>query len=142
MRRVYQRIAALEVLGAHPVFHLFADDAALGMPEDQPWTGEFLDGKQIELLPEQAMIALLGFFLLVQKIIEILLGEKRSPVNALQLRVFLVAQPIRAGDAQQLKGFDLPRRRQMGSTAEVGELAGAIDGDLFIGLGELLDEVT
>ena len=36
VRRVDQRVAALQVLVAHPVFELFADDAALGMEEDQP----------------------------------------------------------------------------------------------------------
>ena len=35
VRRADQRVAAAQVLFAHPVFHLFADDAALRMPEDQ-----------------------------------------------------------------------------------------------------------
>ena len=64
MRRVHQRISALDVLVAHPVFHLFADDSALGMPENQSWPGQLLNGKQVELLPEHAMVALFGFFLL------------------------------------------------------------------------------
>ena len=35
VRRVDQRVAALQVLVAHPVFELLADDAALGVEEDQ-----------------------------------------------------------------------------------------------------------
>src|ERR1700680_4420720 len=62
MWRVHQRISALDVLAAHPVFHLFADDPAMRMPENQAGAGEFLDGKQIELLAEHSMVALLRFF--------------------------------------------------------------------------------
>src|SRR5277367_1324740 len=112
------------------------------MPENQPRPGEFLDGEQIKLLSEHAMVALLGFFLLVQKVVEVFFREKRSPINALQLRILFIAQPVSAGDTEQLKGFDLASRRNMWSAAEVGELAGAVDGNLFIGLGELLDEMT
>src|SRR5579863_921674 len=142
VRRVDQRISTLDVLGAHPVFHLFADDSALGMPEDQPRPSQFLDGKQIELLSQYTVVALLGFFLFVQEVIEIFLREKRSPVDALQLRILLVTQPISTGYTQQLERLDFAGRRQMRTAAEVGELAGAIDRNLFIGLGELLDEMT
>jgi hypothetical protein len=100
MRRHYQRIATLQILLAHPVFHLFADDAALGMPEDQPRPGQLLDGKQIELLAQHAMVALLRFFQLLQVRVKILLGKKRRPVNPLQLRILLIPQPISSGDIE------------------------------------------
>src|SRR5258708_32498510 len=96
MRRVDQRVAALQVLLAHPVFHLFADDAALGMPEAQSRPRQFLDRKQIELLANHAMVALLRLFHLLEEGIEIFLREKRRSVNALQLLVLLFAQPVRA----------------------------------------------
>ncbi len=83
MRRVDQRVAALQVLLAHPVFHLFADDPALGMPENQSRPRQFLNRKQIELLAQYAMIALLRLFHLLQVSVKIPLREKRSPVNAL-----------------------------------------------------------
>jgi hypothetical protein len=57
------------------------------MPEDQARAGEFLDGEQVELLAEHAMVALLGFFDAVQVGVEILLREKRRAVDALQLRI-------------------------------------------------------
>ena len=62
VRRVDQRVAALQVLVAHPVFELLADDAALGMEEDQAGAGQFLDAEQVELLAELAVVALLGLF--------------------------------------------------------------------------------
>ena len=112
------------------------------MPENQPRPGQFLDGKQIELLPEHAMVALLGLFLLVEKIVEVFLREKRRPVNALQLRILLIAQPVGAGNVQQLERLDLPGRRDVRAAAEIQKLAGLVDRNLFIGLGELLDEVA
>src|SRR5450432_4032113 len=93
MRRVDERISALEILFTHPVFHLFADDAALGMPEDQSRAGQFLNREQIQLLAQHAVVPLLGLFGLFEMVFKFLLREKRSPVNALQLWIFLVAQP-------------------------------------------------
>ena len=112
------------------------------MPENQARPGELLDGKQIKLLSEHAVVALLGFFLLLEEVVEIFLGIKRGPVDALKLRVLLVAQPVRAGDIEQLECLDLPRGRNVRAAAEVGEFAGAVDRNLFIGLGELLDEMA
>ena len=96
VRRVNQRIPALHVLLAHPVFHLFANDPALRMPEDQPRPSQFLNRKQIQLLAEHAVIALLRLFNRVQVGVEVLLRKKRSPINPLELRILLVPQPVRA----------------------------------------------
>ena len=112
------------------------------MPENQPRPRQFLDGKQIELLAQHAMVAFLRLFQLLQMSVEIFLREKRSPVNALQLRILLVAQPVRAGDVEQLERLDLAGRRNVRPAAEIRELAGAVDRNLFIGLGELLDEMA
>ncbi len=112
------------------------------MPENQSRPRQFLNGKQIELLAQHAMVALLGLFLLVEEIVQVLFREKRRPVNALQLRVLLVAQPVGARNVQQLECLDLPGRRNVRAAAEIQKLAGLVDGNLFIGLGELLDEVA
>src|SRR5450432_504963 len=74
--------------------------------------------------------------------VKVFFREEGSPVNSLQLLVLLVSQPVGARDVEQLECLDLPGRRNVRSAAEVGELAGAIDGNLFIGLGELLDEMA
>ena len=142
VRRAYQRVAAAQVLFAHPVFHLFANDPAFGMPEDQPRPGEVLDREQVELLAQHPVIALLRLFDLVQVRLQVLLREKRRAVDALQLRVLFVAQPVGAGDIQQLERLDLAGRRNVRPAAEVEKLAGFVDRNFFIGLGELLDEVA
>ena len=88
------------------------------------------------------MVALLGFFDAVQVGVQILLREKRGAVDALQLRILFVSQPVGAGDVEQFEGFDFSGRRQVGAAAEILELAGFVDRDFFIGLGELLDEMA
>ncbi len=88
------------------------------------------------------MVALLGLLNLLQIIVEIFLGKKRRPINALQLRILLIAQPVRPGNIEQLERLDFSGRRQVRTAAEIGELSGAVDGNLFIGLGELLDEMA
>ncbi len=142
VRGIDERVAALHVLLAHPVFHLLADDAALGMPENQPGASQVLDGKQVELLAEHAVVALLGFFNAVEISIEVFLREERSPINALQLRILLVAKPVGAGDVEQLERLDFSGRGYVRAPAEIEEFSRLVDRDLFIGLGELLDEVA
>src|SRR6185369_699462 len=112
------------------------------MPEDQPRTGKFLDREEIELLAEQAMVAALRLFHMLQPLIHFLLRIKRGAVYALQLRVRLVAEPVRTRDVEQFEGLDATGSRNVWTAAEVHELAGLVQRDLLIGLGELLDEMA
>ena len=70
---------------------------ALGMPEDQPRAGHLLDAEQIKLLAQHAMVALRRLFQPREVRVQILLREKRRPIDALQLRILLIAQPVSAG---------------------------------------------
>ena len=88
------------------------------------------------------MIALLRFLNIVEIIIQIFLRKEGRPVDTLQLRILLVAEPVRACNIQQLESFDFARGWDVRPAAEVSKLAGAINGNLFIGLGELLDEMA
>src|SRR5882724_11496945 len=65
-----------------------------------------------------------------------------GPVDALQLRVLIVPQPVGAGKIGQLKRLDSSGRGNVRAAAEVSEFTGFVDGNLFIGLGELLNEVA
>ncbi len=88
------------------------------------------------------MVALLGFLDVLQVLVEIFLRKERGAVNALELRILLVAQPVGTGDVEQLERLDPPGRGNVRPSAEVGELASLVDRDLLVGLGELLDEVA
>src|ERR1700722_19861340 len=98
MRRVNQRIAARQVLISHPILDDFANAPALGMEEDQAWSGELLDTEQIQLLAQLAMIALLSFLQALQISVLIFLVEERRAIDALQARLMLIALPVSARD--------------------------------------------
>src|SRR5436853_2215260 len=112
------------------------------MPENQPRPGQLLNGKQVELLAEHSVVAPLGLFDLVQILVEIFFRKERGSVNALQLRVLLVPQPVRAGNVQQLERLDLAGRRDVRPPAEIQKLAGLVNRNLFTRTRELLDEVA
>ena len=96
--------------------------APFGVEEDQPRPGEFLDAEEVELLAQLAVVALLGLFELGQIVVELFLGEERRAVDALQLRVLLVAFPIGAGDGEQLERLDLFGGGHMRAAAEIDEM--------------------
>src|SRR5262249_61715163 len=74
-------------------------------------------------------------------LVQVVLVEERGAVGALELRILLVAQPVSAGDAQELEGLDAPGGGHMRAAAEIDEPAIAVDGDRLARPGELLDEV-
>src|SRR5207245_103349 len=75
-------------------------------------------------------------------IFEFLLLKERRSINPLQLRILFIAKPVRARNIEQLERLDLPSRRNVRPAAEIGELTSAVNRNLFVGLGELLDEVA
>ncbi len=68
--------------------------------------------------------------------------KKAGTVDALELLVLFVAQPVGSGDRRDLEGFDTRSRRDVRAATEVRKVAVAIDGDRIAGPGELLDEVN
>jgi hypothetical protein len=141
MRGVDQGIATFDALIAHPLFHDLADHGALGMPEDQTGARYFLDGKQIELLAQQAVVAPLRLFQAGKVLLQLFGGEECCSIDPLQLRILFVAQPIGAGKAYHLEGLYTASGGHMGAAAKVFELAVAIERYLFARFGEALDEV-
>src|ERR1700693_2877371 len=122
MRGIDQRVAARQVLIAHPVLDQLAYEAALGMKEDQPRPGELLNAEQIQLLAQLAMIALLGLLHAFQVFGQLLFREVGRAVNALEFRVMLVALPVRARDGEQLERLDSRRSGNVRPTAEVDKV--------------------
>src|SRR5438093_8372167 len=152
MRGVHERVAALVMEPSPPVLELFADDREVGEPEHETRAELLVDAEELELFPEDAMVAPLDLLKSLQVVVELLLIGPDRAVDALQLRVALVAAPVRARDRQELERPDLARRRDVRSLAEVDEpivLVGAhatvldLVVAIFVGpvLGELLDLV-
>ncbi len=136
VRREDHIVAAADAFVAHPVFHRLADQAALGMPEDQARARDLLDGEQVELLAQHAMIARLDLFQPLEVRVEILRVEEGGAIDALQLLVLLIAQPVRAGDGRHLERLHAAGRRHMRPAAEVGEVAVLVQRNLVARLGE------
>ena len=141
MRGKHHIVTTTDTFFAHPVFHGLADQAALGMPEDEAGSGDLLDGKEVELLAEHAMVASLDLFEPGKVRLEVLFVEEGGAVDALELLVFLVAEPVGAGDGGDFKCLDAAGGRHVRAAAEVGEAAVAVEGDFVARLGEALDEV-
>ena len=95
VRGIDHAVAAPEALFPHPVFHRFADKAALRVPEDQAGARNLLDAEEIELLAEYAVVARLDLLEVLEVGFEILLREEGRAVNALELLVVFFAQPVR-----------------------------------------------
>ena len=87
VRGVDQVVAAFQEFIAQPVFDDFADEAALGVPENQAGAGFLLNAEKVQLNAKFAVIAALGFLEAVQIFVEFLLGEKCGGINALELRI-------------------------------------------------------
>ena len=130
MRRVDKLVTAAQALVAHPVLHDFADHGAAGMPEDQARAGELLNAEEVNCFPRTRWSRARGLFQPGEVLIEILLREKRRAVDALQLGILLVAEPVGAGEADHLECLHAAGRGHVGAAAEVHELAIAIKAHL------------
>ena len=97
------------------------------MPENQARPGLFLNGKQVQLLSQAAMIAALGFFEAVEICIQLLLRVEARPVDALHLRIAFLPFPVSACDAHQLERANAPGRRNMRPAAEVYKFSGGVE---------------
>src|SRR5205809_6471907 len=128
MGREHQLIPAAEQLLPEKVFDLLADEAPLGMPEHQARSCLILDAEQVQVLAQTPVVALPGFVKLGQVGVQILLGEERGPVDALQGVRSLVSHPMRARHAEQLEGLDAPGGGYVRTAAKIQKLAGAVSG--------------
>src|SRR5215472_15000144 len=132
VRRKNEVVAALEKLVAKPVFDNFSNEAALGMPEDETWSGLLLDAEEIQFDAEPAMIAALGFFEAVQIFVKLFLREKRNRVNALELRIAFLTLPVGACDVHQLERLNALGGRNVRAAAEVNEFASGVEGNYLL----------
>ncbi len=97
--------------------------------------------EEVELLAEDAVVAGLDLFELLEVGVEIFGVEEGGAVDALELLIVLVAEPVGAGDGRDLEGLDAAGGGDVRAAAEVGEVAVAVEGDFVAGFGEALDEV-
>src|SRR5262249_847765 len=133
VRRVNQLIAALDKLVAQPGFDQVANEAAFGMPEDQAWTGFFLNAKEVKFAAELAMIAAFGLFEAMEVFVQLFLREECGGIDALELRVTFLAFPVGAGDVHQFERLNALGGRDVRTAAEINELASGVEGNHRLG---------
>ena len=94
--------------------------------------------EEVELAAEAAVVTGPRLLEPAEVLIEVRLGVERRAVDAGELRVLLVAAPVRAGQARELDGLDRGRVLEVRSAAEVGEVALRVQRDRAVrGVDEL-----
>src|SRR5580704_10536086 len=89
------------------------------------------------------MIALLGLFLNLRVFFQILLVEKRGPVNSRQLLLGRIAAPIRSGNAEQLEYLDPPGAGNVRTAAEIEKVALRVGGNRLLAGGfQVVDDLV
>ena len=97
--------------------------------------------EEVELLAEAAVIARASLLEPLEVLVEILLRVEGRAVDPRQLRVLLVAAPVRAGEAGELDSLDRRRVLEMRPATEVGEVPLRVERDLALRLARELDLV-
>src|SRR5438552_15024206 len=127
MRRVDERVSPRAVDLLPPGLQLLRHDRDVRQPEHETGTELLVDAEELELLPEHAVVAALDLLKALQVIVELLLVGPHRAVDALQLRVALVAAPVRAGDGEKLERADLSGALDVRSLAEIDESVVLVD---------------
>ena len=111
-----------------------------GSQSGRPGPTFVVEGEELHLRAELAMVALLR--LLEHREVGLQLGLvlERGAVDALELRVLFVAFVVGAGDVRELERADVAGAHHVRAGAEIDEIAVAIERNRFA-LGNVLDDI-
>ena len=117
-----------------------ADDGAVRQPEHEPLPDFVVDVEEAEVAAELAVVALLRFLHERKMGLHLGLVLEGGAVDALKLRVFLVAKVVGAGDVGELERADVAGAHDVGPGAEVDEVAVGVEGN-FLALGDAVEDI-
>ena len=100
-----------------------------------------VEGEQVELLAEHAVIALARLLEQAQVLLERGLVEERGAVDAHQLLARGVGAPVRARDAGQLHVLEPAGVRHVRPAAQIHEVAVAVEGEPLAARADVVDEL-
>ena len=103
-------------------------DRAVGQ-EEREAGGLVAHHKEVHLAADLAVVALLGLLQHVHVLVELFLGGKGDAVDAGEHLVVLIALPVSARDAGELKGLERLGVADVGADAHVDVVALLIEGD-------------
>ena len=140
LRPVHLAIADRVLAPPHVVDQALEQLPSLGVPEHDA-RPLLLEVKEIHLAPQLAMVALLRFLDLPEIGRKLLLGCPGGTVDALQLRVVVIATPIRSRELGELEGFaDVTGRGHVRAAAQIEPLALLVDLQIFT-RGDCIDQL-
>ena len=141
-RRGDLHVASLVVDLAPVVQQRVLKDHAVGQ-EEREAGGLVAHHKEVHLAADLAVVALLGLLQHVHMLVELFLGGKGDAVDAGEHLVVLVALPVSARDAGELKGLQSLGVADVGADAHVDVVALLVEGDagVVVQVADVLDLV-
>ena len=141
-RRGDLHVAGLVVDLAPVVQQRVLKDHAVGQ-EEREAGGLVAHHKEVHLAADLAVVALLGLLQHVHVLVELFLGGKSDAVDAGEHLVVLVALPVSARDAGELKGLQRLGVADVGADAHVDVVALLVEGDagVVVQVADVLDLV-
>ena len=141
-RRGDLHVAGLVVDLAPVVQQRVLKDHAVGQ-EEREAGGLVAHHKEVHLAADLAVVALLGLLQHVHVLVELFLGGKGDAVDAGEHLVVLVALPVSARDAGELKGLQRLGVADVGADAHVDVVALLVEGDagVVVQVADVLDLV-
>ena len=136
--RVDEVVAPGVVLALPEVLDQAAHPRPFRVPYDEAGPRLVVDGEEVQVPAQDAVVAAPGFLQPVEVLVERLLGLEGRPVDALQRLAVLVAPPVCARHAQELECGNPARRVDVGPRAEVLECAVLVRRDR-LALWDLVD---
>ena len=140
VRREDLRVALLAQLLADEVLQFLAQHGTIRRPKDEALPHVFVDVEELQFAAQFAVVALFGLFELHEVCFEFFLAREGRAVEALELRLRLVAHVERRADRHQLHVLALRGVADVRSGAEVDEVAVSKRADL-LAFGNLLQQV-
>ena len=116
---------------AHVLLNLLPQSPTLGVPKHQAG-GFILHVEQVQLFAQFAMVALFSFFKAVQVGGQVLFFGPGCAINTLQHFIVGIAAPIGTSHFHQLEVFQFAGIGHVWTTAQVNELAFAVQRNIFI----------
>ena len=140
-RRLDLLVAVAKAEAAHRVAQRLEQQRPPVRPEDRARRRR-MEGEQVQLTPQLAVVAPARLLLLLEPGLEVLLLEEGRPVDSLELRIAVIAAPVGTRDVEQLDDADLPRRRRVRPEAEVHPVAVGVERQRLRALAEdVLDDL-
>ena len=133
VRRKDLIVALASQMLRNEVLQLLSDERPFGCPQE---SGPARPFRRCETSPSRFPSTRWSRFLasssMLQMFVQILLSEKRGRIQSLQLLALLIAFPVGTGNRKQFEGTNLFGRRNVGTTAQVDELALLIKRQRFV----------